>query len=157
MNIRFATKDDAPILMRLFYDTVRSVNRRDYSAEQVAVWAPNDMSETVWRDKQDTRQTFVAEIAGVVVGFAEWETRGYINCFYVHKDYQRQGVGHCLLEAVIATAVACSVAEVATEASITARPFFERYGFHVVRAQDVERGGVTFRNFLMIRSGITES
>ena len=31
---------DAPEIARLFYETVRSVNRADYSEEQVRAWAP---------------------------------------------------------------------------------------------------------------------
>lgn len=36
-----------------------------------------------------------------------------------------------------------------TEASITARPFFERQGFRVVREQTVSRQGVSMINFVM--------
>jgi len=33
--------------------------------------------------------------------------------------------------------------------SLTARPFFERMGFGVIREQDVELRGVLFRNYAM--------
>ena len=36
-----------------------------------------------------------------------------------------------------------------TEASITARPFFETQGFIVIRKQEVERRGQKFINFSM--------
>jgi putative acetyltransferase len=36
-----------------------------------------------------------------------------------------------------------------TEASLTARPFFERRGFVVVAAQQVEKRGQTLANFRM--------
>ena len=39
-----------------------------------------------------------------------------------------------------------------THASITARPFFERRGWHVVKEQQVERRGVLLTNFVMERS-----
>jgi N-acetylglutamate synthase-like GNAT family acetyltransferase len=36
-----------------------------------------------------------------------------------------------------------------TEASITARPFFERRGFRVITPQEVERRGMKFINYVM--------
>jgi len=36
-----------------------------------------------------------------------------------------------------------------TEASITARPFFEKRGYQVVKEQSIRRKGQTLTNFLM--------
>jgi putative acetyltransferase len=36
-----------------------------------------------------------------------------------------------------------------TEASITARPVFERHGFHVIAAQEVPARGALLRNYRM--------
>ena len=38
--------------------------------------------------------------------------------------------------------------------SITARPFFERRGYRVVREQQVERQGIMLTNFVMIKEKI---
>ena len=40
---------------------------------------------------------------------------------------------------------------VTTHASITARPFFEKRGYHVVKEQQVERRGVVLINYVMIK------
>ena len=39
-RIRYYEAEDALQIARLFYETVRSVNRADYSEEQVQAWAP---------------------------------------------------------------------------------------------------------------------
>lgn len=39
-------------------------------------------------------------------------------------------------------------------ASITARPFFERRGYAVVRGQRVRRHGVMLENYVMCRTGV---
>ena len=39
--------------------------------------------------------------------------------------------------------------KIVTHASVTARPFFEKRGYTVVRAQQVERVGVLLTNFVM--------
>ena len=40
---------------------------------------------------------------------------------------------------------------VVTHASITARPFFEKRGYQVVKEQQVERQGILLTNFVMRR------
>ena len=57
---------------------------------------------------------------------------------------QGRGVASALCDALPAARI--------THASITARPFFERRGWHVVKEQQVERRGVLLTNFVMERS-----
>ncbi len=54
-----------------------------------------------------------------------------------------------LLNQIEQVARSLQIERLFTEASLTAKPFFERRGFDVVRAQQVERRGVWFCNFVM--------
>ena len=40
IHIRNYASEDCLILARLFYDTVHTVNARDYTPEQLEAWAP---------------------------------------------------------------------------------------------------------------------
>jgi putative acetyltransferase len=60
-----------------------------------------------------------------------------------------RGVGRRLYEAAEREAGELGLESVSTEASLTARPFFERLGFRVVREQTVVRRGVGLTNFVM--------
>ncbi|MGH6933032.1 MAG: GNAT family N-acetyltransferase, partial [Dongiaceae bacterium] len=82
-------------------------------------------------------------------GFAQLESNGYIDCFYVHHLHQRQGIGAALMAHIHEIARDSGMDLLYTYASVTARPFFERHGFHVVREQTVAPNGVTMRNFAM--------
>lgn len=42
-----------------------------------------------------------------------------------------------------------NVDKVITHASITARPFFEKRGYKVIKKQSVERSGVLLQNYVM--------
>jgi putative acetyltransferase len=70
---------------------------------------------------------------------------------FVHPQYQGVGVASLLLRTVEATAQNQGLRCLTTEASLTARPFFERRGFDVVASQEVQKRGQTLRNFLMER------
>ena len=84
-----------------------------------------------------------------VVGFAELEGDGHVDTLYVHHQYQGCGIASALLDRIEAEARSLGLRRLYTEASITAEPFFRRRGFSMVRLQDVEVRGHTFRNFVM--------
>jgi putative acetyltransferase len=148
-RIRYYEAGDAPEIVRLFYGTVRSVNRADYSDEQVQAWAPCVPEPDEWHSRMAGRRSLVAEEAGEVVGFAELEDDGHLDMLYARQDAVGRGVGRRLYRAVEREAQAQGLRRVFTEASITARPFFERLGFRVVREQTVRRRGVPLTNFVM--------
>jgi N-acetylglutamate synthase-like GNAT family acetyltransferase len=127
------------------------VNTRDYSAEQVAAWAPQPPDLIRWRERVSDLSLWVAESAGDVVGFCGLGTGGHVDLLYVDYRFQRQGVARRLIERIQAEARRDGVRRLFTGASITARPFFESMGFHVVREQQVEVRGVSFLNYVMER------
>ena len=150
MHVRLATPEDVPQIVRLFYDTVHLVNARDYTSAQVHAWAPDVPDPEQWISMRlPTRITFVADDHGTVAGFGELERNGHIDCLYCHHAYQRQGVGAAIYRRIEEQARALSIARLFAEASITARPFFERQGFSLVRQQTVVRQGAELTNFVM--------
>jgi putative acetyltransferase len=149
IEIRLFEARDAEQIARLFHETVREVNICDYSSNQVRAWAPDDLHFRNWVEVCSNRFTYVADDAGAIAGFGELEPNGHIDCFYCHKNYQRCGVGRQIYRAIEAKAVELSVSRLFTEASITAKPFFQHMGFSVVKEQRVTRRGETFINFAM--------
>ncbi len=146
--IREYKAEDAPGIVRLFYETVRSVNRAHYSEEQVAAWAPEVPGAEEWHARMSARLTLVAEEEDEVVGFVELED-GHLDMLYVGRDAVRRGVGGWLYGAVEREALGMGIARITTEASITARSFFERRGFRVAREEAVRRRGVELTRFVM--------
>ncbi len=149
MQIRQFEPQDAEPIARLFHETVRQVNIRDYSSEQVQAWAPDNLYFRNWAAVCANRFTYVADMRGIIVGFGELETNGHIDCFYCHKDYQRCGVGRQIYQAIAVKALELTLDCLFVEASITAKPFFQRMGFSVVKAQQVNCRGQVLINYQM--------
>ncbi|MBD1844593.1 GNAT family N-acetyltransferase [Cyanobacteria bacterium FACHB-63] len=147
--IRLFRTEDAEQIAQLFHDTVREVNVRDYSIAQVQAWSPDDLHFRDWVAVCSSRFTYVAEEAGLILGFGELEANGHIDCFYCHKDYQRQGIGRAIYQAIEAKARELELDRLFTEASITAKPFFQKVGFTMIAEQQVLRQGETFTNYRM--------
>ena len=149
VRIRSYEAGDAPALARLFYETVHAVNRADYSPEQLRAWAPELPNPEAWHARMSGRCTLVAEEDGEALGFAELERAGHLDMLYLRKDAVGRGVGSRLYLAVEQVARNRGLGRIFTEASITARPFFERQGFRVVGEQAVVRRGVRPATFAM--------
>jgi putative acetyltransferase len=152
MKIRLFEKQDAEKVARLFHETVREINIRDYSRDQVEAWAPENIHFRDWEEICSNRFTYVADDEGVIAGFGELEPNGHIDCFYCHKNYQRCGVGSQIYQAIEAKALDLGVGHLRTEASITAKPFFQRMGFSIVEEQKVTCRGEIFTNYVMEKS-----
>jgi putative acetyltransferase len=151
MTVRAYRVEDAPVLLAIFRDTIRRVNSRDYDPSQIAAWASDDIDLNRWATRFCDRFVAVADEAGRAFGFAELESSGHIDRFYVSADHQRRGVGRSLMAAVVAEARRLDLARLFTEASITARPFFEAHWFAVLTSQVVTVRGVEFVNYQMER------
>jgi len=148
-TVRDYEAGDAEPICRLFYETVRAVNLRDYSPEQVRAWAPEVPDPDAWHGRMSGRHTLVAEDGDGISGFAELERDGHLDMLYCRRDAVGRGVGSALYGAVEERARVLGAKKISTEASITARPFFERHGFRVLRQNTVSRGSVGLTNFSM--------
>lgn len=145
MLIRKYRSTDCRELSTLFYNTVHSVNAKDYTSEQLDVWATGNVDLEAWNSSFLEHYTVVAVNGDLIVGFGDIDKTGYLDRLYVHKDFQRNGIAtsicDSLEQAVIGTIV--------VHASITAKPFFEKRGYVVVKEQQVERQGFLLTNFVM--------
>lgn len=151
ITIRDFQEADAPTLWALFFNTVRNVNRRDYTEQQVKAWAQEGFDSQLWLKKMISIQPFVAELDGVIVGYSDVQPSGLVDHFFCHHEYQGQGVGRVLMIHVIKQAEAKGLGRIYSEVSITARPFYEHMGFTVVNEQQIEVRGATLTNYVMER------
>ena len=149
MNVRLYRPAETASLARLFTDTVRTVNSADYSPEQIAAWAPEPPDLAHWRQRLSSQTVFVAEQDGEITGFAAFEENGHLDYLYVHRRFQRRGVATALCQRVEHEARSRGIVRIFTEASITARPFFEHVGFQMIASQTVQHRNVSFTNFRM--------
>lgn len=144
--IRSYRTEDCAQMAQLFYHTVHSVNRFDYTAAQCDAWADGAVDLAAWDRSFRSNFTFVAECEGILVGFGDIDQTGYLDRLYVHFAHQRSGIGTKLcdkLEDCVETKI------ITVHASITAQPFFLARGYQMMREQWVERHGILLKNTVM--------
>lgn len=149
IEIRGYIESDAEVLWTLFFNTIRKVNRRDYSQQQVEAWAGDSFDSEYWTKRMNGLSPFVAEIDGVIVGYTDLQSTGLIDHFFCHHEYQGKGVGRALMNHVLEVGQSRGIHRYYSEVSITARPFYEHLGFHFVKEEIAEMNGQKLKYNLM--------
>ena len=144
-------------LITIFKAAVHQGTETDYTAEQQHAWAPETIDRQQWYVRLEINPTWIAyTLDHQPIGFIELAIdttqdppAGHIDMLYVRPDFHRQGIARALLTQAETYAHQHSCATLTTEASITARPFFEHAGFQVICEQTVHRHGQSLINYRM--------
>ena len=147
--IREYKESDAKALRAIHFHTIRNVNIRDYSQSQVEAWAPDVLDADIWLKRMNGLNPFIAVIDNIIVGYTDLQPSGLIDHFFCHHEYQGQGVGNVLMNHIFSVANERDIKRLYSEVSITARPFYEHFGFKVVQKQQMEVRGQTLINYVM--------
>ena len=145
MVIRKYESSDCKEMAELFFNTVHSVNVKDYTKQQLDAWVSGQVDLEKWDQSFQEHFSIVAVENDIIVGFGDIDKTGYLDRLYVHKNYQGKGIATAICDQLES-----KVKEnIITHASITAKPFFEKRGYKVVKEQQVERNGFFLKNYIM--------
>jgi putative acetyltransferase len=153
--IREYRAGDAEALWAVYFSAIHHVAAADYSEEQIDAWAPANIDPSEWSKRVSGIAPFVAERDGSIVGYADVQQSGYIDHFFVAAGATRQGVGSLLMDRIHFTALSAGLQSLFSDVSITARPFFEHWGFEIEGRQNLVVNGVSLANFRMRKSRLT--
>ena len=147
---RRLTEQDIPEMRELFRATVLTVNSKDYTKEEVEDWASCGDSVEHWKELF-AKNNYIGALDGQgnIIGFSSMNTDGYLHSMFVHKDWQGKGVATLLLSEVEKMARRYEVHKINVEVSITARPFFEKRGYKVVKEQKARANRLWLTNYVM--------
>lgn len=145
MFIRKYESTDCKELAELFYNTVHTVNAKDYTNAQLDAWASVQMDLEKWDQSFQEHFTVVAVENGIIVGFGDIDTTGYLDRLYIHKNNQRKGIATAICDQLESKVQG----KIVTHVSVTAKPFFEKRGYKVLKEQQVVRKEIFLKNYVM--------
>jgi putative acetyltransferase len=131
--VRAYEPHDAEPTWQAYFQAIRGTASKDYSPEQIAAWAPEQVDLAEWNERRLTAHTVVASIERRVVGFSDVTDNGLLDMLFVHPDAGGRGVARALVGAVISKARELGLSQIHTHASRTALPALKRFGFQVER------------------------
>lgn len=147
VSFRKAKIGDISKITNLFRNTINSVNSKHYSPQEIKAWSDGADNIDNWRLRIDTHHFTLAEINAQLAGMMSITSSGYLDVIYVHEDYQGKGIASSLLNKAEQYALAQGHAQITSDVSITAKPFFLHKGFEIIRPQLVLCRGVVLRNY----------
>lgn len=144
MILRAYRPDDFLEVFALFKETVQRINRKDYSEEQIKAWLQSDPAH--FQERLLAHKSYVVIDQKRIVGFGDIDDACYLDHLYVAADAQRKGIATRLMNQLEKE----GTGSIYTDVSITARPFFERRNYKVLKRQTVLCHGVYLDNYKMV-------
>ncbi len=141
VTVRRLELNDIPATSHVFQDAVRRGASAHYTLAERIAWAPTIKDASAWKTRRLAQPTWVAEIAGEVIGFSDLTADDEIAMLFVDPDFTRRGVGLALLEEVERHARDQGRGRLHAHASLVGEPVFARRGFAVINREWVEKNG----------------
>lgn len=147
---RRAKTADIPELKNLYQETLHTINRANYTAEEIEDWASCGEDIEHLQELIDGFYFIVTlDAKKQITGFAAVSETGFLHSLFVHKDHQREGVASFLLQKAEMYAREHKAQKMTSEVCITARPFFERKGYVVIKEQKRKANRLYLTNYQM--------
>ena len=127
--VRPAQESDVDAIFRVHGDSIRALCRERYNQREIAAWIAFRPPEA-YRTAFASRELFVAERGGEVVGFGQLDPRrGEIEACYVAPHAVGSGIGAALVTRMELEARRRGHAVVHLNATLNAESFYERMGY----------------------------
>ena len=127
--IRPLKKEDFPAVEHLIYNTIISINSRDYPKDVIAAMLTLDPFRP--RNTFQEREYFVYDDSGIewIIGVKDNE----IKTFFVDVAYHGKGIGTTLLNYATSILAEKGYMKSCVYSSISAKSFYEKHGYTLIR------------------------
>ena len=150
MEVRKAKTEEAQAIIDLHVDTVRRINSRDYSTDQIDFWIGKRKVE-ITEAMIKAKEYYVAvDETGHVFGMGHMKDNN-ITGLYVSADHQQEGIGSAILGRMEKDAMQNGAVMMEIESTLTAAPFYLRKGYHEI---DRRKVGTAKLDVVVMRKGI---
>jgi GNAT superfamily N-acetyltransferase len=149
--LRPAKNTDIDEILNLFRETIAEICKNDYSEKQLEAWASSSKNRPKWLERIEKQYFLVAEKDSRIAGFGSLENGDHLDLLYVRADLIKTGIGGILLHALEKESAGRGKASLATDASVTARSFFEKHGYKAIKEQKNNINGLEIMNYKMIK------
>ena len=147
--IRIFQHGDHIAIAKIFTGAIHEIASEVYSPEQCLAWSSKAVDYGHWKNRCELKRPFVAVVDGQIAGFLELDPDGHIDCAYINPKFKRKGIMTTLVNHAVDVCCSFGISRVHVDASICAKPLFEKAGFKVIRENQVRLGDVELLNYKM--------
>ena len=128
-----ASVEDAAEISALTRHVICTVNSKDYSTEEVEL-ACDLFSLEYFSTRMTSRIFYKVTLDNEIIGQASFGD-GKIHSLFVHPQFQGRGIGSKLLAKLELAAIEKKTTDIFLSSSITAKGFYEKFGYLLVRSE----------------------
>ncbi len=162
-TLRRAVPEDTPALIDLIQQSVRELQRFDYSSEQIEAALKKVFGVDSQLIADGTYFAVTPDDSSLIVGCGGWSRRrtlyggdqwfgredslmdpaydaAKIRAFFVHPDWSRRGIGSMILRASEAAALEAGFKRLEMGATLTGVPLYAAHGYEQRERTDVPLG-----------------
>lgn len=150
MKIRSAKDGDYAAIARLHRQTIRNVNSKDYTEDQIRAWSALTNANR-FRNSASKCKRWVAVVNDKVVGFCDHALDGEFWGLYVHKDHIGKGIGSRLIRTAESSLRKMGFKKVTLKATVTAKEFYKKQGYKVIKKDLHTINGKELEIFVMTK------
>ena len=155
-EIRTATELDIDRILELCHSSILCSCRGDYNIEQLNSWAYIGFTPDSLRRLINDSKIFLMEDHNGMIGVASIVKEQHIHLLYIHHERQGCGYGKQLLSYMEFLIFCKGYKSISLRASITAKPFFLKSGYTLLREHQSLIGNQSLTNFEMIKKNDQE-
>ena len=133
----------------IFFSSVQENALEYYSQVQLSAWAPEDYDLELWKMRMKHINPFVLVENDKILAYADLQTTGYMDHFFVRGGHAHKGLGSILMTYIINQAIENEINELSSNVSLAAQRFFSKFGFKIVKRKEVNIKGINIENALM--------
>ena len=147
--IRIYQPGDHTAIAEIFTRAIHEIASEVYSEAQCLAWSDPIPNPEHWKKRCELKRPFVFAVGQEIAGFLELDPDGHIDCAYIHPDYKRGGIMTALVKHAVDTCFQFRLNRVYVEASLCAKPMFEKIGFTSLQENWVDIKGTKLLNYQM--------
>lgn len=149
ITIRKYQPSDVEEIVTLFNNTVRAINQKDYTSQQINYLVKQNADHDIWNKKLSSNYTLVACKENKIISFGSISNSEDLQYLYVEKNWINYGVGKMLLQEIIQYLADTQQKAMTVDASLTAKPFFEKMGFTTNKLKNTYIEGILLSTYVM--------
>ena len=150
-EIRTATELDIDRILELCHNSILWSCRGDYNIDQLHSWAYIGFTPESLRHLINDSKIFLMEDHNGMIGVASIVKEQHIHLLYIHHEKQGCGYGKQLLSYMEFLIFCKGYKSISLRASITAKPFFLKSGYTLLREHQSLIGNQSLTNFEMLK------
>ncbi len=151
MNLRQITIKDQLNLKKVYFDSIQSLDDKNYSQEQKRAWSSQAWDNPNFDNTIIKGKGWLISEKGITVAFATRYPNDRIALFYCKGDFQRKGFGSKLLYKLEDEAKKEGLGSIFTEASLISYKLFLKNEWKIIRKEIVTINNIFFERYKMMK------